>query len=177
MIQRYFKILLFLTVFSLITIYYFYHYFILNWSSKKNSEEFIENTSFTACNVFIDSRQPSVLIDGERYPKHVPLFLNSSINFQCLNERNKAFGNRQILLWTAFQGEPMINYLEQLVYTKDSRDVLDQLRCPVNNCKLTLNRTLANESDLIVFHLRSNIDKWPVYRPPNQRWVSILIYV
>lgn len=165
--MQYFKILLVLIVFSLTTNYFY--------STPRSIPNKI--TNFTTCNVFEASRQPSVLIDGERYPKHVPLFLNSSINFQCLIEKNRAVGNRQILLWTAFQGDPLKNDLEQLVYTKDSRDVLDQLRCPVNNCKLTLNRTLANESDLIVFHLRNKIDKWPVYRPPNQRWVSILFHV
>ncbi len=57
--------------------------------------------SKAGCNAISPQTQPSVLIDGVRYPKHAPWHHNNSINFSCLNE-NRVIGKKRILLWTTF---------------------------------------------------------------------------
>jgi hypothetical protein len=47
------------------------------------------------------------------------------------------------------------------------------MKCPVSNCKLTTNRHRLNDSDLVLFHFRSRIDKLPTHRFQLQRWVYI----
>ena len=133
----------------------------------------IISRSKTGCNAILPRMQPSILIDGIRYPKHVPWHHNNSINFSCLNE-NRVIGKKRILLWTTFHGSPLQNDLESLIFTKKSSEVFDLLRCPVNNCELTLHKSKLNQSSLVLFHLRNLIHRWPEYRAPDQRWVIIL---
>ncbi len=128
-----------------------------------------------SCDVFTYNKQPSVMIDGMIYPRHVPLYQNTSINFPCLNRNRTNTKVKRILLWNSLNGAPVKNYLEELIFNHNSRAIFDLLRCPVNNCELTVNRSLANESDFVVFHLVNKINKFPKHKPSNQRWVCFLI--
>ena len=139
-----------------------------SFANRKSS--IIDLTAANSCNVFESKKQSRVLIDGEIYPKHVPLHHNNSINFACLNQ-SRNIGNKRILLWNSFHGEPLKNDLFKLIHVSKSSEVFDLLRCPVNNCELTLKRSKLNESSLVLFHLRAEIYQWPAYRPENQRWV------
>jgi len=189
--KKFFVILIILIIFAL-TCFYFVDFKQITYNNKITySPESIFITSFSPklifpikpskeltkkCKVFLPNKQPSVLIDGERYPKHVPLHHNHSINFSCLN-KNRNINNKRILLWTSFQGLPIKNDLEDLIFKQNSKDVFDQLRCPVNNCELTLNRSKVQDSAIVLFHLRNEINGWPTFRHPSQRWVRILLLI
>lgn len=80
-----------------------------------------------------------IKIDGVEYPKSVSLFLNKSIDFQCLNQSTNV---KYILAWTGFFGEftPFTNALKSK-------------HCPVTNCIVTSDRTKLNVSDLVLVHM------------------------
>jgi hypothetical protein len=159
----------------LITLIMLTFFQVFYYNISLNASEPIFFRSKTGCNAISPQTQPSVFIDGERYPKHVPWHHNDSINFTCLNE-NRVIGKKRILLWTTFHGSPLKDDLESLILTKQSSEVFDLLRCPVNNCELTVHKSKLNQSSLVLFHLRNLIHRWPEYRAPDQRWVSILYF-
>ena len=109
--------------------------------------------------------QEYTIIDGVRYPKSIPLYLNKSINFECLN-KNKI---KRILLWESFY-----NLEKKGILKLGERVSFEKQNCPVTNCELTMNRTKYNESDFVLIHMWDKIDKPPTFRPPNQRWVFLL---
>jgi hypothetical protein len=155
---------------ALVMLTTFFQVFYYNMSL--NASVPISFRSKTGCNAISPRTQPSVLIDGERYPKHVPWHHNTSINFSCLNE-NRVIGKKRILLRTTFNRSPLKDDLELLIFNKKSSEVFDLLRCPVNNCELTIHKRKLNQSSLVLFHL-NKIHRWPEYRAPDQRWVIIL---
>ncbi len=54
------------------------------------------------CNPFISNATKfSIRIDGQDYPKSIPLSRNSLINYECLNKNRKL---KIILLWNTFFG-------------------------------------------------------------------------
>ena len=161
------------TLLALLMLTTFIQVFYYNMSL--NASVRISFKSKTGCNAISPRTQPSVLINGERYPKHVPWHHNTSINFSCLNE-NRVIGKKRILLWTTFHGSPVKDNLESLIFNKKSSEVFDLLRCPVNNCELTIHKSKLNQSSLVLFHLRNIIHRWPEYRAPDQRWVIIFLY-
>ncbi len=100
-------------------------------------------------------------INGEPYPKFVPLYRNKSINLKCLNSsRNK----KTILLWSKFVGLPLI---------KTDYD-LKKLNCPINNCEITQDRDTLHKSDLVLFHLRNEINHLPSRAFETQRFVHVI---
>lgn len=101
------------------------------------------------CNVFniFHDETFSINIDGENYPKFIPLYYNQSINFECLNKRKNIL---KILLWTEIKGAPL-----QIV--KPGPKVgLEEFNCPITNCEFTYNRSQLSESDMVLFHMRQN---------------------
>ena len=60
-----------------------------------------------------------------------------------------------ILMWNNHIGAPLY---EQPV---GLRTPFEQMGCPVTNCELTTNRSQFDESSLILFHVRSQIDYFP----------------
>ena len=48
---------------------------------------------------------PIYTIDDDIYPKRIPLYEEKSIDFQCLNIKNKK--DKTILLWSYFRGSPL----------------------------------------------------------------------
>ena len=70
--------------------------------------------------------------------------------------------NYTILLWTEFFGQN--NYITPLTYQM----------CPVINCEFTSDRTMLNQSDALILHLRDlKINDLPNYRSINQRWILL----
>ena len=63
----------------------------------------------------------SVRIDGVLYPKRVPLFLNQSLDFACLNSSDKL---KTILLWTPFFGESCICLYASFLRILSQRNIL-----------------------------------------------------
>lgn len=105
------------------------------------------------CRGIIPNRsQFKVTIDGVTYPNIVPLYHNTSIDFECLASSNKT---KTILMWTKFKGSPLIDYGFGV------EEPFKKMNCPVTNCELTEDRSKFKDSDLVLFHLRNNIDYIP----------------
>lgn len=167
-------------IFVLIVACYFinliYYYFILLFENINEDEiAFFDSKSIKKsfnCNpIYNSNKQYSVKINGVNYPKFVPLYQNKSINFDCLNSLAKNKPPKRILLWNKFFGS---NYDD---YGLGKKKPFIQHQCPVNNCELTMDKTLVNHSDFVVVHMMIHhdpIDKFPAFRPPNQRWIFLM---
>ena len=108
------------------------------------------------------NKEFSVLIDGVKYPKIIPQYYNKSIDFACLQLLNSA--PKKILFWTNFHGDPLQDSLRRKLTENTSSDVLKELKCPVTNCELTFDRKNYNESSLVLFHMRNQIDVYKLKR-------------
>jgi len=82
---------------------------------------------------FEQNDQYNVTINGETYPKKVPLLYNTSIDFECLKQQNKDI--KIILSWNDHFG---------LGFEKK--------KCPVNNCEFTFDRRLQQYASYVIFH-------------------------
>ena len=109
-------------------------------------------------------KQYTVVIDGIRYPKKVPLLLNETINFECLDKSEKT---KLILFYNKWFGKEKfpIDYGNRKPFKSE---------CPVTSCETTSDKNRLNESDFVVTHMRDSIGDLPKYRPPNQRWIFLL---
>jgi alpha-1,3-fucosyltransferase len=110
--------------------------------------------------------QFSISINNRTYPFRIPLYFNNSINLKCLNSSQTT---KTILLWNEFvYYPPIINYGEgeRIPFIKNN--------CPVTSCLITSNRTKLNQSDAILIHMRSSIDKLPEWRSESQRWIKVI---
>ena len=101
-----------------------------------------------------------VTLDGQEYPKSTPLYLNKSLNFDCLNEETST-SKSLILFWTSGMG------FEAQSLSPD---------CPVTNCELSVDKTRLYESDFVVAHILDKIQDLPLNyeRPFMQRWIFLL---
>ncbi|RNA15250.1 alpha-(1-3)-fucosyltransferase C-like [Brachionus plicatilis] len=106
-----------------------------------------------------------VVIDGVQYPQSIPLNLNKTINFNCLNSIER---KAKILFWTPFFGDPKFAF--GLGYKQPFIDNL----CPVYNCEIFNDKSRVNEADIVIVHMRDSIKEFPANRPKNQRWVTLL---
>ena len=96
--------------------------------------------------------------DKYAYPSRLPLFMNKSLNFKCLNDLEFHYN---ILIWNNFYDHYMIN-------------PFDVNKCPVQNCKLTSNRSMLENSEFVFVHmpqLGNKFEKLPKFRPTFQRWI------
>ena len=119
-------------------------------------------------------------IDGQKYPRVIPLFLNKSINFECLNkESNK---KKIILMWTKYFGK-FLDYnfnLNQEPPELSRKDKPDTYflggYCPVHNCEVTYDKKLLKDADIVITHMaeKLNIEDLPKTRPFHQRWVFMI---
>lgn len=135
----------------------FKNYYADNTTSLIDDET---NASQFDCEPILSDSGYSVVIDGVRYPKSVPLNMNASVNFECLRKSKRV---KRILAWNGFFGDN--SYAQAL---KDSST------CPVTNCEFTADKNLINSSDLVIVHMRDPINNIPAYRPRFQRWVFVL---
>jgi len=101
--------------------------------------------------------QYKVLIDNILYPQSVPIFMNKSLDFSCLNKSRM----HTILFWN----KP--NWWDS---SGDLRS------CPISNCDIIFDKTKLNQSDLVLFHLCDGylINNLPKRTSLNERWVLAL---
>jgi hypothetical protein len=106
-----------------------------------------------------------VAVNNETYPKRVPLYENVSLNLTCLNSSKTT---KTILMWTKMFGPPFAptKFGENLPFTDNM--------CPLTNCEITTNREKLNQSDLVVFHVRNQIDYIPERAHATQRFVFMV---
>lgn len=111
-------------------------------------------TSHGRCRAVDLSRKSQfrVILDGIRYPNIVPLYQNTSIDFDCLASSNTT---KTILMWTKFKGLPFIDYGFGV------GEPFKRMNCPVTNCELTDDRRKLKDADFVLFHLRNKIDYIP----------------
>ena len=165
--------LLFNIVFSVsLIIYYRNDDYIHGRVIECNNEPKVTSYNTNSCVKY--RKEFSVIIDGQKYPKRIPQYYNKSIDFECLEKLNTA--KKTILLWTNFYGVPLQDSLKQKIIDKPSNEVLKELNCPVTNCILTYDRKKYQESSLVLFHMRNEIDYYPSFKCQNQRWVNLSIY-
>ena len=131
-----------------------------------NFKFFTNNESERECNPYVyNSTHFSVNINGVSYPKRIPLYEQTSINFTCLNSFETT---KRILMWNKFNGLPNIPYEFGV------RRPFELLNCPVTNCELTNDRSKLTSSDLVLFHLRNQIDAMPKQTNARQRFVHVI---
>lgn len=111
--------------------------------------------------------QYQVTINGVTYPKIIPLRDNTTVNYNCINKRNKTA--KVILLWTPFYDRP------DFYYGIGKYDPFVKHGCPATNCEVTNDKNRLNESNLVVVSFQNQIDLIPSERNPNQQWVFIII--
>jgi len=178
-IQRYkreFYFLLLIVTCITIVLFEFYQKTVIKNMKNNLMDDKISKTSyeFDKCEIFFKNKyQFYTEINGEVYPKSVPIYENKSINFECLNSVGLQ-KQKTILFWNSFNGAPLLNHgvLKNLINkTKMSENILTDFHCPVNSCKLTFDRNKLNQSQMVLFHLRSIIDEYPKFRSPDQHWV------
>ena len=141
--------------------YYYTIESIRSWFDNNNNNKTIIN-----CYPFKQNYKPyQVEIDNITYPRVLPLHLNESINFDCLNQSSDI---KKILFWNSFFGDSSFGYGigKRLPFVNKN--------CPVTSCELINDRSRVNESDLVLVHLRDGYSQFPSYRPRNQRWVFVL---
>lgn len=150
----FFKVFIFIFILAIFVIYYYgYKEF------TKNQYELFKMNKTNYNNIDNDNNNYTL------YPKINYLHLNNSINFQDL--ANKSNKTKTILYWNSFFGR------------KDfslglGNNVLKEMNCPITNCEFINDRKRLNQSDLVLVHMRDNIDTIPIYRPLNQRWVFVI---
>ena len=103
--------------------------------------------------------------DGVRYPRHVPLYHNRSIDFACLNADGQV---KKILYWNGFFGD------KSFEYGLGVKQPFVANNCPVTNCETFYDRQRIAESDLILVHMRDSVGQLPTPRGANERWVFAL---
>ncbi len=117
-----------------------------------------------SCRPFTDIQQFSVILDGEIYPKKLSLFKNSTINFECLNSDTS---KKIILFWNPFFGD--------MFYSLGNGNGLKYGGCPVTNCELTHDKSMLQNANLVITHMRDSItEPKKEIRPIFQRWVFLL---
>lgn len=123
-----------------------------------------ETSSASDCHPIRKAAQYYVDIDGVLYPQMMPLSMNKSIDFDCLNRNRKI---KRILAWNKFFGH---DYYFGFGRVKP----FQANRCPVVNCEFTTDRNLLLNSDYVIVHMRDAFDPIPKFRPPDQKWLFLL---
>lgn len=111
-----------------------------------NEDSFESNVSKDEiCNPYnLNANQFKIKIGDEMYPKIIPIYQNKTINMTCLNSTLR---KKRILLWNKFAGLPLDTFNEAVQKSLNKN-------CPVSNCEVVNDRSLANSSDYILFHMR-----------------------
>ena len=105
------------------------------------------------------TNQYKVTVNGQTYPKKVPLPYNTSIDFECMNTQNQE--PKIILAWSGHYG---------IKFNKTT--------CPVKNCEFTRDRQLQDNASYVLFHgpdfahnPKQDQPANNVKRPYFQRWI------
>ena len=173
-IRFYFIFVIFSIVYILISYRHYIneYYLILTTDYDEEPYDSFMNTSDiiykTNCNPINRNFQQFAIKfeNNQTYPKYLPLYQNKSINYECLNRNPQ---KKLILFWNKwFANDP---YYE---YGSGAETPFKLNNCPVTNCEITTDKKKTRESNIIVFHMRQSIFKFPKYRHPDQRWVFLL---
>ena len=118
------------------------------------------------CNPIKENHEwnPFVTLEGVKYPKLVPSFLNESINFDCLNQ----YGMNQVkrmLLWN--------NHDDYYRYGFGVKQPFITGRCPVVNCEITNDKSRVSSVDVVVVYLNQELNtrNLPPSRSSSVRWI------
>lgn len=168
-------IILTLCFFLIFLILFYNRHITINFLQSKKSVEIYANfifdnkETFLSCNqndiINLNLKQYSVIFDNIKYPHpSVPLYMNKSIDFNCLNE----------IITSTSLSKPIILFWNE-VGMFGNKQLTDE--CPVKHCELTHDKTRLYESDLVVSHMVDKIDEMPANyaRPWHQRWVFFLL--
>lgn len=168
LVQKILKLNFFiLTLFGLLVIiisFYFFNKISHDFYLVLNQNEINRNERI--CNPIISNFKPFIVnIENELYPKSISLSRNQSIDFNCLNSNNKT---KVILLWNTF--------FESADYGfgLGNKDPFIKNKCPVTNCEITNDKQKFNESDLVITHMRNDIEILKYPRRFNQKWTFFL---
>lgn len=136
-------------------------------TSTYNNDKNLVKTE-TTCNILKpNAKQYQVNIDGEIYPKLIPLRENKTIDFNCINRPEKK--PKLILYWTPFYD------MDNFYFGLGKYDPFKNHKCPAYNCETTKDKSRLNESDIVVFSLQNQIHALPKEHKKNQEWVFVLI--
>lgn len=140
------------------------------WKYKKKNENNLYEPLIPCYPIFNNSLQYYAKINGQVYPKSLPLILNKSINFSCLNSYSRDKSTKTILFWNNFFN---LGYSR---YGNGKIEPFKKMGCPVVNCEITNNKSLLNSSDFVIVHMYNplNITPIPSFRPPFQRWIFLV---
>jgi len=151
-----------LSTISILAFTQFIYHFVYN--TKATDKPSFHHT----CNLFTNKKNIQIRLDDVEYPQVIPLFENRSIDFDCLKTLSNQTQPKTILMWNKLKGPPLISYEFGL------RSPFVNLNCPIVNCELTNNRSKLNESQLVLFHLRNEIDHFPIRANLDQRFVHVI---
>jgi hypothetical protein len=101
-------------------------------------------------------------IGGERYPKLVPAYYNTSINFTCLSESSNT--TKKIL----------ILYPAREIYLYDEKTFL--ANCPITNCEISRNWSYLKDSDLVLVQTGYYMNRSD-FPPKNMSSKTRLVYL
>ena len=80
-----------------------------------------------------------------------------------------------ILFWTKyFESETTVGGgSESFTFIQTMAEgMFEKCPQPANRCRLTNNRSLIEQSEAVIFHIRDlNGNQWPKFRSPEQRWI------
>jgi alpha-1,3-fucosyltransferase len=172
--KRFYKKYLCLTILTILLVFLTYphdfniiYYSIFDYYDEEpyNLNETTSSYNTTCYPFNKNPNQFNIKIDGQNYPKYLPLYQNKTLNFDCLNQNNN---KKLILFWNKWFDDPTFGFGtgESISFKKNN--------CPVTNCEITTDKKRLQESSIVIFHMRDAIYRLPKYRHPNQRWIFLL---
>jgi len=163
------KSFIFALLLNIIVIIGLQQFFLHRYNSKffEKIQYLYKSVNESNCSVFTNILNEKYKIDNEWYPNFLPSIYNKSLDLKCLNSTSQKI--KTILLWNKFNGIPLVPIDYGI------KKPFEKIKCPVTNCELTNNRSRFNYSLFVLFHLRNNIDYFPVgSRPKDQRWIHVI---
>lgn len=158
---------LFVKIFAFSLLFFIFIYVLIYFKQTFNyysHETSLINRKEIQCQAFdFAAKNFRIKINGVVYPQSIPLYLNETINFSCLNSNWSKRG--KILFWTPFFGNKKFSF--GIGYKQPFIDN----ECPVYNCEIFNDKSRVNQADIVIVHMRDQIKKFPEKRPKNQRWI------
>ena len=161
--------------FCIVIIFILTEIFLLNYSEPVNKIDFLKTNKFKSktWNGFVKDEMPTEtnygLEEGGMLSPSRDLLRNQHNNNESTHDpvspvlkESKTF---KILQWTgAYYGGS-----KGMAWLKPGEKSFEM--CVYKNCYATLDRTMYNKSDAVLFHMRFLFQGFPQYRFPNQKWI------
>ena len=165
---RYCKAYFYLAIlFTIWIIIYENLYFIKIKRDSSHLEKLLAESKHECSPILKESSQFYANFNSEKYPKIIPTYFNASINFSCLNSY-KNLRPKIILLWNS------LFYQDDFGYGIGGEELFKRKKCPVYHCEITRNKSLLNESDLVIVHMRGSLYNLPKKRLTKSRLVFFI---